>query len=618
MIVSTDVGGTFTDYVILKNGKIKAYKKINPPDVARGIMEEIGHANEFHHGTTVAINALLERKGSKVLLITTKGFETLYKIGRQSRKNVYSLLPQREKLPVDRAIGIEERTLFDGRIEKGIDEEELRDLLKEEKCESIAIAFLHSYANPENEIKAEKIVREFCKYVFPSYRVRREIREYERIATTVVEAYVYPIVMNYLNSLRDLSKNFYVMQSSGGKIMPEYLRGINTLMSGPSGGVAAASYLSNILGIDNVLTYDMGGTSADMGIIFNGKPLHRSSIEIDGIPIRVNSLDIISIGAGGGSIAWVDEGLALKVGPQSAGANPGPACYDRGGEDFTVTDANLLLGILGEEISGVKLNKDLARKAAKKLEDKIGLDVEELSRGMIKIVNNNMALAIKKISLSRGYDPRNFTLFAFGGAGPMHATSLAEEVGIKRVFVPNMAGAFSSLGILLSPLIYDYTVTVMKNTDEFMKIYEKKLREFTKRADKILGNYELNVTLDMRYRGQGHEIRVPLSEDIAKDFEKIHLALYGFNMDEEIVVVNINFIAVKSKRIEIPKMRRGKQKIMKRRIYNFEEEIPVYSIEHFESCDGPCVVEMNTATILVKENWRAEMNDYGVFMEMMK
>ncbi len=615
MIVSVDVGGTFSDFVILEKGKIIAYKRINPKDVAEGIKKEIKSVDEFHHGSTVGINALLERKGKKITLITTKGFGTLYRIGRQSRRNVYSLLPLRERLPVETVIEVEERTLPDGKVEKEVDDRELIEKLSSVKCVSAAIVFLHSYINPHNEIRAKEVARKFCKYVFASHEVRREIREYERTTTTIVESYVYPVVNEYLSSLRNISENFYVMQSSGGKIMPEYLKGVNTLMSGPSGGVAAARYISQLLGFKNVITYDMGGTSADMGIIVNGEPLYRSQIEVDGIPIRVNSVDIVSIGAGGGSIAWIDEGNVLKVGPVSAGANPGPACYGRGGKDATVTDANLLLGVLGDEMSGIRLKRELAKKAVKSLADKLGLSTEDIARGIINIVNNNMALAMKKISLERGYDPRVFVLFAFGGAGPMHAIYLAEEVGIEKIFVPSMAGAFSSLGILLSPLIYDHTVTVMKRVDEFGEVLDGILQEFKRRADKILKNYELSVIMDMRYHGQGHEIKVPLCENIKREFENRHLALYGFTMDEEIIVVNVNLIAKRTMEINIPKIKMGQQKIKGKRLYNFEKDVPIYHINHFRACEGPCIIEESTTTILVKDGWHASLGEYGVMME---
>ncbi len=617
MIVSTDIGGTFTDYIVLQDGKIKAFKRLTTQDVAEGIKREISHAAEFHHGSTVGINALLERKGVPVVLITTEGFGTLYQIGRQNRLHIYSLTPQREKLPVDKVVEAEERTAADGKIIKELDEEELDKKLRHTRDKSAAIVFLHSYANPENEKRAKKIAEKYFDYVFASYEVRREIREYEREATTIVEAYIYPKVKDYLEKLKDVGDKFLVMQSNGGKIMPEHLKGINTLMSGPAGGVAASEYFASLLGIKNLITYDMGGTSADMGLIVDGKPIYTSMIQVDSIPIRVTSIDIISIGAGGGSIAWLDEGLSLKVGPKSAGSNPGPACYNRGGENFTVTDANLLLGILGTEISGIKLRRELAEAAAQRLGKRIGLSVEEVAEGVIRIVNNNMALAIKKITLARGYDPRDFALISFGGAGPMHACALAEEVGIKKVVVPPMAGVFSSLGILLSPIRYDSKLTILASLEEAEERIPPLIEDFERRAMEILGKHELLVTLEMRYRGQGHEITVPLTGDLQKKFEEMHHSIFGFTMDEEIEIVNVNFIATKHAHLELPKIKIGENKVKEKRIYHFAESIPVYLYTNFRECHGPCIIEAPTTTILVKEGWSARMNEYGaILMEM--
>jgi len=619
VIVSTDIGGTFTDYIIMDSNGLKAFKRLNSKNLEEGIKKEIPHADEFHHGSTVGINALIERKGVDVLLITTKGFGSLYRIGRQNRKEIYSFIPTREKLPVKKVIEVDERISHKGKILKELDENELREKIEKVRCKAAAIVFLHSYANPEHEIKAKKIAEEYIPYVFTSHEVRREIREYERESTTIVEAYIYPIVKKYLDALSQISENFYVMQSNGGKIVPRYLKGINTLMSGPAGGVAASEYFAHLMKLENVITYDMGGTSADIGMIVKGKPLYTSQIDVDGIPIRVTSMDIISIGAGGGSIAWLDDGLSLKVGPQSAGADPGPACYARGGKEFTVTDANFILGILGDEISGVKLDKRFAENAAKRLGDRIGLSPQEISEGVRKIVNNNMALAIKKITLSRGFDPRNFVLLSFGGAGPMHACSLAEMVGIEKIVVPPMAGAFSSLGILLSPLRYDSTITILSDVERGLKLLPSIIDKFRKKVRRIFNNYDLRISLQMRYRGQGHEISVPLCENPQKEFEMLHRNIFGFTMDEEIEIVNIELVATAYKALKIPKVKIGENRIKEKRVYRFEEKIPVYEERRFSECEGPCIIEEDTATVLVEEGWYARKNEYGaILMERIK
>ena len=619
MIVSTDIGGTFTDYIILDSGNLRAFKRLTTRDVAEGIKREIKTAEEFHHGSTVGINALLERKGVDVVLITTKGFGTLYKIGRQNRKEIYSLIPQREHLPVKDVIEVSERISAKGEVIEELNEEELKRKLENRKFTAAAIVFLNSYVNEKNEMLAKKIVEKCVPYVFTSHEVRREIREYERLATTAVESYIYPIVKKYLEKLKDISSNFFVMQSNGGKIMPRYLRGINTLMSGPAGGVAASEYFGRLLGEENLITYDMGGTSADVGIIVDGKPLYSSTTYVDDIPIKVTSIDIISIGAGGGSIAWIDEGLSLKVGPISAGSKPGPACYALGGEDFTVTDANLLLEILGKEISGIRLNKAFAENAARKLGEKIDLSVEEVAEGVIRIVNNNMAMAIKRISLERGYDPRNFALISFGGAGPMHACALAEETGISKIIVPPMAGAFSSLGILLSPIRYDWKMTILKNIEEATELLPQLIKNFRKRVESVLKSYELRVMLDMRYRGQGHELAVPLSENLRISFERLHREIFGFTMEEEIEIVNVNFIATERREIRLPKIEIGENRITGWRNYRFHEKIPVYRIRNFREEEGPCIIEADTTTIMVKEGWNAKINEYGaILMERIK
>ncbi len=614
MIVSTDIGGTFTDYIVLEKGRLRAYKKLTTENVADGIKRELRGVDEFHHGSTVGINALLERKGVRVALITTRGFGTLHRIGRQSRLNLYSFLPRREHLPVHRVIEVEERVSARGEVLKELDDRELATKLEDCDCDAAAIVFINSYVNPENEIKAKDIASRYFEYVFTSHEVRREIREYEREATTVIEAYIYPIVERYLRELSGIGREFYVMQSNGGKLMPRYLKGINTLMSGPAGGVAASEYLGKLMGIENILTYDMGGTSADMGLVVDGSPVYASTIYVDAIPIRVTSIEILSIGAGGGSVAWLDDAKSLKVGPRSAGSLPGPACYGKGGKEFTVTDANLMLGVLGERISEIRLHRELAEKAAEALGRELNLSTPEIAEGVIRIVNNNMALAMKKISLSRGYDPRNFTLFSFGGAGPMHACSLAHEVGIRRIVVPPMAGAFSSLGILLAPVRYDSKITILKKLDRGMELIPELVMEFRKKADEILGDYELSVSLEMRYSGQGHELTVPLTENLRKEFEELHRRVFGFTMDEEIEIVNVSFVATKRREIKLPKMKAGENRIKEKRVYRFSEKIPVYPERNFRECEGPCIVEASTTTILVEEGWSARMNEWGAIV----
>ncbi|NPA75562.1 MAG: hydantoinase/oxoprolinase family protein [Euryarchaeota archaeon] len=611
VILSTDVGGTFIDFVEY-DGKLRAYKKLRSEDIRSDI--DVRDVDEFHHGTTVGINALLERRGRDVVLITTRGFGTLYRIGRQSRRALYSLLPEKEHLPIKRVIEVNERTLHDGKVLQRVNEEEIIKIAKSLSGERVAVCLLNSYANPENEERVKEILMRHGVEPHISAEVRREIREYERLSTTVIESYIYPILRDYLAELSHIAPKFYVMQSNGGKMAKEYLKGVNTLMSGPAGGIAAAEYFSRLLSLDNVITYDMGGTSADIGAIVNGTPLYTSQIEVDGIPIRTTSMDIITIGAGGGSIAWLDDALGLHVGPKSAGAVPGPACYARGGSEFTVTDANLLLGVLGEEISGVSLNKKLAMQAAETIGKIIGVAPMEVAEGVRKIVDTNMSMAIKKISISRGYDPRNFTLFAYGGAGPMHACSLASEVGIKRIVVPPMPGAFSSLGVLMAPVRYDYSLTLYLPFQRARERIEAERERFRHVAEERLGEFEMHVSVEMRYRGQGHEIEVPFAEDSVARFEELHRAMFGFTMDEEIYVIDARFVATQRREINLPKIEARENDIAKWRKFR-GEKVPVYRA--IKSCEGPCIVELGTSTVLVEEGWEAQQGEYGeILMEV--
>ncbi len=612
MILSTDVGGTFIDFVEYEDGKIRAYKKLRSGSIRDDIA--VQGVEEFHHGTTVGINALLERRGRDVVLVTTRGFGTLYRIGRQRRRSIYTLTPEKEHLPIRRVIEVNERTLHNGEVLQELDGDEMKSIAEELKGESVAVCFINSYANPENEVRARKILEDAGIEVHISSDVRREMREYERLSTTVVESYIYPILRDYLDDLKEISPVFYVMQSNGGKVRREYLKGVSTLMSGPAGGIAAAEYFSRLLDVENMLTYDMGGTSADISAIVNGAPLYTSQIEVEGIPIRVTSMDIISIGAGGGSIAWLDDAMGLHVGPKSAGAVPGPACYGRGGKEFTVTDANLLLGVLGKEISGVSLSEKMAMQAAERIGKVTGLSVMEVADGVRKIVDTNMSMAVKKISISRGYDPRDFTLLAYGGAGPMHACSLADEVGIKRIIVPPMPGAFSSLGVLMSPVRYDYSLTLYLPYENAVGRIEEEIERFSHEAGARLGEFALSVTLAMRYRGQGHEIEVPYSPESLSDFEERHGAMFGFTMDEEVYVIDVRFVATQRREIRFPE--RGSVHPERRwRVYR-GERVPVYS-GGLDECEGPCIVELGTSTVLVEHGWNARMGRYGeIWMEV--
>jgi N-methylhydantoinase A len=626
MIISTDVGGTFTDYIVIDQNQIKAFKALTTSDPSNGIIDNLKDykrtdIEQFSHGTTVAVNAVLERKGSNVIFFTTQGFSDLVQIGRQARNHVYSFICEKPTIPVHELVEISERTDANGNIIKSISGEDLGRIGEKFSNEySVAvIGFLNSYINPDNELQAEAILNKLFPIVISSHKLRREIREYDRFCTAIIEGYCTPLVNNYLKRLANINSKFFIMQSNGGKTRPEYLKKINLLFSGPAGGVAAAQALCKNQHIENAILYDMGGTSVDISAIVNGSPLYTDDLNITGIPIKTLALDIISIGAGGGSIAWLDDAGVLKVGPQSAGSLPGPACYAQNGNDFTVSDANLLLGVLSESISGINLETDLARKAGRSLCQMLNKNIIDLSQGVIRIVNNNMVSALKNYSLSRGYDPRTFTLIAFGGAGPMHACALAEELGIKRIVIPDKAGAFSALGILNAPERFDYVRTILKPLDEAQDLIVKVIQDFIDDLKDKLGNEYQNAstypTLDIRYFGQGHEINVSFSDGIEGIFNDKHYSIFGFNLPEyPLEVVNVKLVAeLPAKEILYPKYTKSTPEIKNRREVSNFGLVDVYFKDFYNSSvKGPCIIEDTTTTVLVEGGWKADLDLTGI------
>lgn len=626
MRVSTDVGGTFTDYVILDNGKIKAFKALTTPDPSTGIIEQLnqykkGKITEFSHGTTVVVNSVLERKGTPLVFFTTKGFKDLVHIGRQARNNVYSFLCEKPKVPVDSIVEISERTSANGEVETEVSCEQLKIAGEKfsNKASVAVVGFINSYINPRNEIRAEEVLNSYFPVIISSHKNRREIREYDRFCTSIIEGYCTPLVDDYLEKLNQISKQFYIMQSNGGRTEISNLKKVNMLFSGPAGGVAATQALCAVLGIENAIAYDMGGTSADISAIVSGSPLFTDNIKISGIPIKILAIDIESIGAGGGSIAWVDDGGALKVGPESSGSNPGPACYNHGGSEFTVSDANLVMGILGDRISEINLDKNQAINASKKLCTSLDMNVTTLSKGIIKIVNNNMVAALKNISVGKGYDPRNFAIVAFGGAGPMHACALAEAVGIRKIIVPPQAGAFSALGIMSAPIRFDYIRTILiplENANEIISnVTDEFMNDLNSRLGKEFENVITKVSLDIRYHGQGHEINIPISENLTKAFNNQHQNMFGFNIpDNPIEVVNVKLVAEQlAPKLQLSEYPTRSSHVKARREVYPYGMVNVYDkIFHRSSVNGPCIIEDLTTTIYVDENWEAELDNNDI------
>lgn len=474
--LGVDVGGTFTDVVgINEDGKVYFAKTPSTPEDQsigvlngiRALLEELGVAPDcvtgVAHGTTVATNTLLERNGAVTALITTKGFRDVLDIGRQSRPELYDLHARKPASLIPRYLRREadERMDYTGTVLVQLDMEELKKTiheLMEEGAESIAICFLHSYANDENEKKALEVIREIAPD-FPvsvSSEILPEFREFERMNTTVMNAYVQPRMQKYVSQLRrrldenGINSPLTIMQSSGGMMTDQIAaqKSVNTLLSGPAGGVLAAEFLSKITDYHNIITGDLGGTSFDVGIVQNGSIGITGEGVIEGFPVKFPHIDITTIGAGGGSIAWLDAGGALRVGPRSAGAVPGPVCYSKGGTEPTVTDAHAVLGRVGEKLLGGKMHLDVAaaRKAIEeKLAVKLNMTVEEVAEGILRVANSNMVRAIRVMTVERGIDPRKFVLLPYGGAGALHAVELARTLDIGTVVIPIAPGNFSAL-----------------------------------------------------------------------------------------------------------------------------------------------------------------------------
>jgi len=670
--VGVDVGGTFTDVVVVdeETGEYSVTRTPSTPkDQSVGVEEVLkkisqkskisyGDITRFVHGTTVATNALLERKGAKSALITTKGFRDIFEIARQTRPDLYDFWAKRPRPPIERHLVFEvsERVQFDGKVLKELDQNEAKQIaekLRENSVESVAVCLLHSYANPTHEETLKSILsRELPDvHLSISSEILPEIREYERTCVTAINAYVLPRVERYLMNLLErkdrlgIRPTIHVMESNGG-IMDAKVAGrrsVHTLLSGPAAGVLAAKYLSRLTGERNLITLDMGGTSTDICLMEGGEYYLTTEREIAQFPIRVPVIDIHTIGAGGGSIAWVDEGGALIVGPQSAGADPGPACYNTGGTEPTVTDGNLLVGHLNQDnfLGGeIRLFPDKANSAIKEHLSILGGDAVENAEGILRVVNSNMVKGIMVVSVQRGYDPRKFDLVAFGGAGPMHAAFLARELGIRRIIVPPNPGNFCAFGAVLANVRYDYVTTCLKSVDdlgvdEYNSIYERIKNRGTKDMA-VEGFSQDNVlftsTADMRYRGQTWELTVPTPgvvrspqdlERIAQDFHAIHKRTYGYDMkDEQVVIVNLRTAAIG----EVPSVRMKKRtsesentssaaRTDSRQVFSGGRHIEYQIFDRTRLVSGntvvgPAIVEEYGSTTVIPPDMRARVDSY--------
>ena len=671
--IGVDVGGTFTDICLLDSaGHVEVTKlRSTYPDpsdaVAEGIVDLLtatGHDPRrvayFGHGTTVATNALLERRGAMTGVITTEGFRDLLELARQRRPDLYDLqvqkpiplVPRRDRLEVS------ERMRVDGTIEQPLDEEDVRLALielRDRGLGAIAVCFLHSYLYPEHEQRVARIAREVAPNltVSLSHRVVAEFREYERLSTTVANAYVAPTMTRYFESLRTrvrgtgVSVDPYVTQSNGGLISLDAASevAIRTVLSGPAAGVTAASFMTRLAGIANVISFDMGGTSTDVSLIHDGHLSTRSECEIGGIPLRTRMLDINTVGAGGGSIAWIDSGDHLKVGPQSAGAHPGPAAYGHGGMHATVTDANVVLGVLNREqlLDGrMRIDSTAADRVIADLGAPLRLDRIACAHGIISIVTATMARALRLISVERGHDPRDYTLLALGGAGPLHAARLARELNIPQFIVPTIPGLLCALGLLVAPLRVDFSRTCIGPAEEsFLPEVERAFADLEREAESWMDAENLpdesraiRRVADLRYPRQNYELSVNLPErpmdssalaQLIGAFHALHDQAYGFaSPGERVQFVTLRLEAIGHvPTVELPRIPPAVRdvstaQVARRPVYLGdpwgEVQCPVYErkrLTYGHTLPGPAVIEQMDTTTLVLPGQSTRVDSYG-------
>lgn len=673
-MIGVDVGGTFTDFSLYdkKEKTLVHYKNSSTPeDPSKAIVSGILHllkeysikpdqVSYLAHGTTVATNALIEKKGARVGLITTKGFKDLMEIGWQKRPSLYNLLKEKPKslIPPGLKCEVEERIFFDGTIDIELNEKDVREVvryLKSKEVEAIAVCTLFSFINPVHERRIKEIItEEFPEvYVTLSSELVPEFREYSRMSTAVLNAYLGPVMEKYIDKFEKSIENTgikvapYVTQSNGSVIsIAETINSpIKTAVSGPSAGVIGASYIAGQCNINKIITFDMGGTSIDVSLIENGKTIISNERLIEGYPARIPMIDIVTVGAGGGSIGRIDEGGALKVGPESAGAKPGPASYMRGGTKPTVTDANVILGKLNpKRILGGRMEIDRSL-AVKAIDEHIcqhsTLNLQEAAAGIISVVNSNMIRAIRVVSVERGYDPREFTLMAFGGAGPLHACEVAQKMGIHAVLIPPSPGTLCSLGLLMADTKFDFTrsnvmTAEIENMESVRNIFHQMMEEGNALLDKENIDEQdriFNCSIECRYEKQNFEIPIEVDSNMTaqalnemiEEFHQQHNKLYGYyNENKRIQMVNYRVSAVGI--IEKPNL--GKQQInamaqppkpieVREVFFEGQEDYRstnVYQRSEIEpgcSIPGPAIIEEMDSTTIIPPEWVANIDEFN-------
>ena len=668
--LGVDVGGTFTDLVLIddRSGEVLTAKSSstpgNPIEGVMDVIQQVGVTSTdieaLVHGTTVATNALLERKGARTGFICTKGFRDIIFIQRMNRKHHYDLTWDKPKLPVNRrdCLEVMGRVDYKGDVLHPLDEEMAREVILEFKrrsIEAIAVCFLFSYLHPQHELRMRELVEDLYPeaYVSLSHEVYPRWREYERASTTIMDAYLKPLVHAYVHNLHEgllankIQTHLLMMKSNGG--VTDYSsvakQPVDILISGPVGGVLSAVHLGNLTGRKNLIAADMGGTSFDVSLIVNGEFNRSNGVELEwGLPIRTAMVDVKTIGAGGGSVAWIDKGGLLRVGPRSAGANPGPVCYGRGGSEPTVTDANLVLGRLDpDRFAGGQLNLDqaAAEAAIGRYAEQLGLSLHETAFDIVRLVNWNMVNAIRLVSIDIGHDPRDFTLISFGGAGSAHAPALAELMEIHEVLVPMHQGVLSAFGLTIADMRVDVSQTANMRSDFLdLPVINSTLTDLRRRAGESIagegyqGNPTVVEAIEMRYMGQNYGVEVTVPEadeglgetglgEIYRRFAAQHELLYGYSIPHEIIeFVNFHVTALGSiQKSTMPELRRdrsGPTPIGSRDVYFSEVDgfvtCPIYwrdDLAAGHTLQGPAVVEEDFSLTMLLPEQRLQVDNWG-------
>ena len=670
--VALDIGGTFTDLIIVdeSTGSLEHGKSSTTPhDLTVGILNclkksgvDLSLCRSFVHGTTVAINTVIEGKGAKTVLITSKGARDVYRIGRGNRPESYNIFFKRPVPLVPRHFTFEadERVLASGEVLTPLQDKETEAVARavaDVSPEALAVSFLHSYINPAHEAGMGEALRKVLPSTFISlsHEILREYREYERTSTTVINSYIGPIVKRYIEDLEKLidSMGFpgelLIMQSNGGVMSPDVAKMAPVAMmeSGPVGGIIASGEIGKRLGYKDVIAFDMGGTTAKASLIKDGEAAVAEGYYVGGYasgqPVMLPVIDVTEVGAGGGSIAWIDDVGGLKVGPQSAGGHPGPVCYDQGGEEPTVTDANVVLGrissrnFLGGEMP---LNLEKARKAIEeKVASKLGLSVEEAALGIIQIAVAKMSLAVRGVSVEKGYDPRDFVLVASGGAGPVHALAIARELNIPRVIIPILPAHFSAMGMLMTDIKHDYIRTYYKplleaDFIEIKRIYEEMVsigRETITKEGVGEDAIKTQAFFDLRYIGQEFFLTIPVSDQeilsgdkkaVRAHFDGLHDMRYGHKAtDEPLEIVNVRLTAYGlRKKVAISEKKKdvGKKKVKGQRDVLMEDtgkpvKCPIYEREALsagDTVDGPAIIEEYASTTFLSLGEKARISEF--------